>query len=64
MGVGKAAARVVRDQLLDEKNPSLAAQKFQQKQGIINDKNARQREKKGGYGPLEEGFIKAFKPSQ
>lgn len=59
-GIAKAAGRAVRDQALDVKNPSEASRKFARKQDIINDKNSRQREKKGGYGPLEEGFNKLF----
>lgn len=60
VGVAKAAGRAVRDQALDQKNPSDASRKFMRKQDVINDKNARLRERKGGYGPLEEGYSKIF----
>lgn len=60
LGVAKSAARAVRDQALDIKNPSPKSGVFQQKQSIINEKNARLRERKGGYGPGEEAFKKVF----
>ena len=57
-GLNPAAA--VRDQALDQKNPSDAARRFAKKQDIINFKNANQRFKKGGSGVVEGWFDKTF----
>jgi hypothetical protein len=53
---GLNPATAVRDQVLDEKNPSDAAKRFAAKQPIINHKNSVARDKKGGAGILEGLF--------
>ena len=53
---GLNPATAVRDQVLDEKNPSDAAKRFAAKQPIINHKNSVARDKKGGSGILEGLF--------
>ncbi len=49
----------IRDQLLDQKNPSDAARAFARKQATINYKNANIRQRKGGSGVLEDLYNKA-----
>lgn len=58
--IGVAAAKAVRDQAADVRNPSQAASNYERKQDLYNERASRSRDKKGGYGPLEEGYNKLF----
>lgn len=57
---GVAAAKAVRDQAADVKNPSEAATKWERKVPINSWRDANTRFKKGGSGPLEGVYDKVF----
>lgn len=57
---GVAAAKAVRDQALDIKNPSPASVNYERKVPINTFKDANSRFRKGGNGPAEAAYDKIF----